>query len=281
MNSAEVLLIYALMAANIGMSIAAFRDDALLDHWKFEVDAILVHKEYYRIVSSAFVHGGVFHLVFNMMALYSFGPATAMYFGPWNFMGIYLLSMLLANLFALYIHRNHGDYSMVGASGAISGVVFALTVLIPDMRMSFLLLPFALPAWLFGLIFILFSIYGIKARTGNIGHEAHLGGAIAGILIAVFLEPTILQVNPGTVALLLAPCVLFLVLIIKWPEYLLIDRFFRYHAVSSAERYRNRQSQEDNNELNRLLDKVADKGLSSLSWFEKQRLKKLSKKTYR
>ncbi len=278
MTDSSLLLLYALLAANIGMSIAAFRNSFLFDRWKFEVDAILIDKEYYRLFTSSFIHGGVLHLVFNMMALYSFGPTVAAFFGLWNFIGIYFVCMLLADLFALYIHRNHGDYSAVGASGAISGIIFALTVLTPDMNIGLLFFPVAMPAWLFGLIFILFSIYGVKSQAGNIGHEAHLGGAITGILLAVFLEPSILQQHAGTVLLLLAPCIVFLILIIKWPEYLLINRFFRYHATTSAERYRHRKSSENDKELNHLLDKVAEKGLSGLSWLERRRLKALSKR---
>lgn len=274
----ESLLVYLLIIVNIVVSVAAFRDSAKFERWAFEVDPVLIGKEYYRLISSAFVHVNILHLVFNMWALYSAGLVVARTFGPWDFLGIYCVSLLAAKLFALYIHRNHGDYSSVGASGAVSGVWFALIVLAPQMPVSFFLFPIAMPAWLFGIIYILVSIYGIKSQVGNIGHEAHLGGAVMGILLAVFLKPALLHTSFDVILLFLIPVVIFLVLIIKWPEYLLIDRFFRYHAVSSVERYKSRKEDDVRTELDRLLDKVAAHGLSGLSWIERRRLKKLSKK---
>ena len=83
-------------------------------------------------------------------------------------------------------------------------------------------LPVVIPSWLFGIIFILISVYGIRARLGNIGHEAHLGGAIAGILISVMLKPHLLSMHPGLISALLLLTTGFLVTIVKWPGLLRI-----------------------------------------------------------
>jgi len=88
------------------------------------------------------------------------------------------------NLLALVIHRKNPSYSSVGASGAINGVIFASIAVFPGMKIFFM------PGWVFGLIFILYSLYGIRSQKQNIGHESHLGGALAGMLVAIlFILP--------------------------------------------------------------------------------------------
>ena len=145
-------------------SYKGFRDREFTEEYIFDIDRILIDKEYRRLLSSGFLHGGWFHLIFNLIALLSFSKEIELLFGAVNYLLLYFGSLIGGNLLSLYIHRNHGDYRALGASGAISGVVFSSVVLMPQSTISFVLIPIEIPSWLFGLAFVLISILGIKKQ---------------------------------------------------------------------------------------------------------------------
>jgi hypothetical protein len=190
---------------------------------------------------------------------------------------IYFASLIGGNLLALFIHRGHPEYAAVGASGAISGIIFAAIALFPGMRLGLLLLPFSMPAWLFGLLYVLYSIYGIRSKSDNIGHEAHLGGGLVGLALSVILYPEALTANTLPIVLIAIPSGVFLFVIITRPEFLIINSFAsrRKRNYTVEDRY-NTQKVSKEQELNRLLDKIHKKGIGSLTAEEKQRLKDLS-----
>lgn len=167
-----------LIIVNIAFSYKGFSNNTFLDGYKFEVDKILISKEYKRLITSGFLHVSWMHLIFNMLSLYAFSGLLEYHIGELSFLVIYLTSMVGGNLLALFVHRNHGDYSAVGASGAVCGVIFASIALFPGMELGFFGIPISLPSWLYGIIYVAFSIYGIKSSRDNIGHEAHLGGVL-------------------------------------------------------------------------------------------------------
>lgn len=262
-------------------SYKGFQDRAFTEEYIFDVDRILINKEYRRLISSGFLHSGWFHLIFNLIALLSFSKEIEMLFGIGNYMVLYFVSLIGGNLLSLYIHRNHGDYRALGASGAISGVVFAAVVLHPESSISFVLIPIEIPSWLFGLAFVLISILGIKKQQDNIGHEAHLGGAIVGIIITIILNPAILETNLWIIGLLLIPSLFFLVLLIRNPNMLLIDHYWGEGVAQLKASWANRQQApqiDPEEELNLLLDKIGKNGISSLSRKERKRLDQLSGK---
>ncbi|MEO0470692.1 MAG: rhomboid family intramembrane serine protease, partial [Bacteroidota bacterium] len=210
-----------LILANVGFSYKGFQEEAFRNRYNFHVDPILIGKEYIRMLSSGFLHTGWWHLLFNMYTLYVFSQSLE--FGGMSFVFyliLYFVSLFGGNGLALFIHRNHGNYRAVGASGAVSGVVFATISLFPFGEIFFI------KAWLFGIIYTLVTIYGVKSRWGNIGHEAHLGGTIVGILMAILFDPSILTRYTWIIFAMLIPIVVFLFLIIKRPEFLLIPNFF-------------------------------------------------------
>jgi membrane associated rhomboid family serine protease len=241
-------------------SYQGFKSPAFFDRYAFEVDPILIGKEYGRLVSSGLLHANWLHLIFNMATLLAFSY------------GVGFVSLVAGNLLALYIHRHHGDYSAIGASGAVSGVLFASIVLFPDAIITFPFLPFEMPSWLFGLVYMLVSLYGIKIQAGNIGHEAHVGGAIAGMLSSICLEPTIVERHPLVVASLIVPFVLFMVLLVKRPEVLWIENYWGGSPKPKAASHLY-----DERVLDELLEKVSRTGLDSLSKKERQKLEELSK----
>ncbi|MFK7899714.1 MAG: rhomboid family intramembrane serine protease [Cyclobacteriaceae bacterium] len=204
-----------LLALNGLMTYKGLQDPTFFHTYSFRVGEILEQKDYKRLVTSAFLHGDWAHFGFNMFTLYFFANNLESAAGIPKFLFIYFGSLLGSNLFSLYIHRTNSYYSAIGASGAVSGVVFACIALFPGMEVSLFLLPFFIPAWIYGIGYVLYSIYGMKAQNDNIGHEAHLGGAILGLLIAIALFPFVLQTNQFTVIAVLVPSVAFLVYLLK------------------------------------------------------------------
>jgi len=278
MNIAIIGIVIIL--ANVLISYKGFIDHSFLEKYKFEVDKILINKEYFRFFSSGFLHIDWQHLLFNMISLYLFSESLEFQIGELNFLLLYLASLLGGNLLALFIHRNHGDYSAVGASGAVCGIVFASIALFPGMGISLLIIPFFIPSWLYGLLYIAYTIYGIKSKRDNIGHEAHLGGALIGMLIAIMLYPDSLVENYIPILIVFIPSAIFIYLIITKPHLLFVDNFyFKTHKKHyTIEHKYNEQKVNAQKELDNLLDKINKKGIGSLTTKEKQTLEELSKK---
>ena len=231
-----------------------------------------------------------------------------MKFGILIFALVYFACLIGGDLLALFIHKNHGDYSAVGASGAISGVVFSSIILNPHGEIGFILIPIYFPAWIFGLAFVLGSIYGIKNKIGNIGHEAHLGGALAGIIFTVLYDPSLAIANWWVVLLLFVPTVLFLYLIVKNPAVLMVenywgetlskknyqdpfkgnslmnklnnlkDKFNTEKAHHQSDQNPNFSPKTNEEKLNDLLDKIRRSGFKNLTDSERKQLKDLKDK---
>ena len=278
MNNAAVIeaITYLILGLNLYITYKGLNDYAFRGKNIFNPTAILAHKEYHRMVMSGFMHGGWMHFAFNMIALTSFARALG-FMASWEFLVIYFGSLLAGNALALYVHRNHSDYRAWGASGAVSGVVLAYILISPD---STLRLFFFIPmkSWLFGVLYILFSIYGTKKQVGNIGHDAHLGGAIFGVLLCALFYPGYVQQSPWLFTALTVPTIVFLYLIIKRPEMLMIDGYTKYRVKRFKEDLKQRNTLTEEEELNQLVEKVGKKGVKGLSRKEKERLDELSKK---
>jgi membrane associated rhomboid family serine protease len=204
-NSAVLLIIIA----NVLVSMKGFSDDAFLNTYKFQIGKI-VSGEKIRMLTSGFLHVDWMHLGFNMYALYLFGGIVAGMLGITSFLIIYILSLLAGNLYSLKYHKNESYYSAVGASGAVSGIVYASILLYPDMSLYLFFIPIPIPGYIFGVGYLLYSIYGMKKQIGNVGHSAHLGGAIGGFAITLLLNPSLFSSNTFMVILLAVPIVLLL-----------------------------------------------------------------------
>ena len=267
-----------IIVANLIFSYKGFTSRPFFERYKFEVDRVLVDKEYKRLVSSGFLHVGWLHLLFNLFTLYAFGSSLEFYVGKLQYALIYFTALIGGNLFSLVIHRQHGDYSTVGASGAICGVIFASIALFPGLEIGFFGLPVSIPSWLFGLAFILFSIYGIRSKKDNIGHDAHLGGALLGLTLAIVLQPSALSENYLPILVIAVPAIFFIYMIITRPQLLLIDNyFFKAHKdFYSIDHKYNAEKVNKQKEIDRILEKIHTKGIGSLTTKEKQILKQHS-----
>ena len=262
---------------NVVTSYRGFKDQFFFDRYSFRVDAVLIQKDYKRLVTSGFLHVNWTHLVFNMIALIFFSGSVEASLGPLKFILIYVAGLVGGNLLSLFIHRLSGDYSSVGASGAINAVLFASIALLPGMNIGLLFLP-AIPGWLFGLVYVLISIYGIRSRSENVGHDAHLGGGMAGVLLAILLAPSILVTNTFAIAIISVPAIAFIIFIVYKPEALLIDNLFfkNHHNYTVEDRYNDNKANKQK-ELDRLLEKIHNRGISSLSKKERETLEEYSR----
>ena len=147
------------------------------------------NSEYGRLISSGFVHGNFLHLLFNLLTFYFFGGPLEYRIGTPAFVLLYALGLLLGNLGTYYRHRNDPDYVTLGASGAISAVLFASIVYFPTNRIFILPLPVPIPAPLFAVLYLAYSYYQSRQSGGPINHEAHIAGALTGLGFVALTDP--------------------------------------------------------------------------------------------
>ncbi len=200
-----------IIAANVIMSFKAFNDEFFFRKNEFHIGSIR-SGEQSRMVSSAFIHADIGHLMFNMLSLYFFAPVVIDYLSNFSFLLIYFASLIFGSLLTLYFHKNDYSYRAVGASGAVTGIIYSAILLEPSMNLYLFFIPIPIPAYLFGIGYLLYSIYGMKAKNDNIGHTAHFGGAIGGFIFTLLKQPSIITENTYMVILLLIPIALLFVM---------------------------------------------------------------------
>ena len=201
-NSVAIIII----GLNIFFSYKGFRDRIFFNKYKFSPIRIK-GGEKIRYISSGFLHVDTTHLIVNMFTLYFFVDAVIFRVGEINFLIIYFTSLIFGNWLTYRFNSNNINYSAVGASGAVMGIVYSAILLNPEMTLFFFILP--MPGYLFGLGYLFYSIYSMKKVNDNIGHEAHLGGAIAGFFSTIIISPAVVFTNLFTVLILLIPIVYF------------------------------------------------------------------------
>jgi membrane associated rhomboid family serine protease len=201
-NSVAILLIII----NIYFSYRGFNNINFFNKYKFN-PTFIKKGEAIRYVSSGFLHVDITHLIVNMFTFYFFADSVIYRVGEVSFLIIYFASLVFGNVLTYRLNRNNLNYNAVGASGAVMGIVYASILLNPSMTLFLFIIP--MPGYLFGIGYLFYSIYSMKQRNDNIGHEAHLGGAIAGFFTTILISPSVLFNNMFTVAVLLIPIVYF------------------------------------------------------------------------
>jgi membrane associated rhomboid family serine protease len=255
----------------------AFQKPELLAKWIFDPRAILVDKEYHRLYTSGLIHANWMHFAFNAFSFYSFAQGIELRYGPSTMLFIYASSIIGGSLLSLIIHRNH-EYRALGASGGVCGIIFASIFLLPGISINMFFIPVGIPAYLYAVLFLIFSFVAQRRQVGNIGHDAHLGGAIVGLLVAAALYPRLIMAAPGMFAGVLGLSLAILAALIFVP----LKPYARQSETSSdGERERRYAENYEQNsraaELDALLDKVGREGMDGLSNFERKRLEQLSK----
>lgn len=196
----------AVILANVLFSYKGFNDLLFFRKYDFHI-ASIKNGEQIRMFSSAFLHADMTHLFFNMLTLFFFAPIVVAYLGELSFILIYISSLLFGNLLTLYLHKNDLNYRAIGASGAVTGVLYSAILLEPTMTINFFI-----PGYVFGILYLLYSIYGMKAKNDNIGHTAHFGGAIGGYVFTLIKQPEMLTTNTFYVIALAIPIVILFVM---------------------------------------------------------------------
>ena len=203
-------VLIAIIVVNVLISYKGFNDLSFFRKYEFHVGSIR-SGEQIRMLSSGFLHADMMHLIFNMLTLWFFAPVVINHLGSFSFILVYFGSLIFGSLLTMVFHKNDYGYRAVGASGAVTGVLYSAILLQPDMMLGiFFIIP--MPAYLFGILYLLYSIYGMKAKNDNIGHTAHFGGAVGGYLITLVKEPTLLVDHTLMVILLAIPIIVLFVM---------------------------------------------------------------------
>jgi membrane associated rhomboid family serine protease len=266
----------AIVVSTCLFSFAAFRNRDIEERFIFCPEDILACKQYRRLITSAFLHVDGRHLLFNMITLYLFGEDIEFVFGAAQLLVIYFASILGGSLLSLFMHRNH-HYRACGASGGVSGLILASIFLFPGGNISLLFIPFGIPSWLYAIIFLAASFYGMKSGKDNVGHDAHLGGAIVGFAITALLHPRVIQTSPLLFWVVLAGSVLMLFFLLRNPLFLPLHAF-QEEKITWPTLADLRPPKSEKLKIDSLLDKVSEQGIDSLSLEERAFLDGISEK---
>jgi len=200
------IYLIGIIIANVIISLKGFKDQLFYRKYQFHVGSIR-SGEQIRMISSGFLHADEMHLAFNMLTLYFFAPYVYEYIGDFSFLLVYFGSLIFGSLLTMVFHGNEYSYRAVGASGAVTGIVYSAILLEPR-----ILIYGFIPGYLFGIAYLLYSIYGMKAKRDNIGHTAHFGGAIGGYAITLIKDPILFQENTFEVVLLAIPIIILFIM---------------------------------------------------------------------
>ncbi|ARN76913.1 rhomboid family intramembrane serine protease [Nonlabens spongiae] len=195
-----------IIASNCVVSFKGFSDLLFKSKYLFNIAAIQ-RGEQYRFITSGFLHADERHLLFNMITLFFFAGTVVDRLGSLSMVIIYLVSLIGGNLLSYVFHKDEYHYSALGASGAVSGIIYAAILLDPSMRIYF-----GIPGYIFGIGYLIYSIYGMKVKRDNIGHDAHFGGAMTGFAVTLFYDFDIVYQQPLIVGAMLIPIIALFVL---------------------------------------------------------------------
>jgi membrane associated rhomboid family serine protease len=189
------MITYFIIGVTVLVSYLAFQNHELMDKLQFNAAKIIHRKQYYRLVSHAFIHANWSHLLVNMFVLFFFGRGIEQYFGYYfgnratvYFLLLYFGGILASNLWSLIKHQNNYYYNAVGASGAVSAMLFTFIFFNPWEPLYFFgILP--IPGILFAIGYLVYSYHMSKKSTDNVAHDAHILGAVFGFVFPIILRP--------------------------------------------------------------------------------------------
>ncbi|MBA2562338.1 MAG: rhomboid family intramembrane serine protease [Chitinophagaceae bacterium] len=190
MSITLIIIVVTLIVSFIG-----FSNSQVIDNLIFYPPAVTQKKQYYRFITCGFIHADVAHLAFNMISFYLFSnalvePAFIEYFGDYGraaLLIMYVLALIVSLLPTYAKHKNNTQYKSLGASGAVSAVVFAGIMIAPLAELGFFIIPPVIPGFIFGPLYLILSAYFEKRGGDNINHSAHIWGALFGVIFIVIV----------------------------------------------------------------------------------------------
>lgn len=182
------------------ISFLAFSNQELLGRFIFNPDIIHQHNQWYRFFTHGLIHKDGIHLAMNMFVLWEFGKVIEMSYqllfedkGIILYIALYILGLPMASLYSYYRHKNDPYYFALGASGAVSGIVFAFILIAPTEKMMLMFLPIPIPAFILGGLYLIYSQVMSRRNSDNIGHDAHFWGSVWGFAFTALLKPALVM----------------------------------------------------------------------------------------
>jgi membrane associated rhomboid family serine protease len=191
---------FGIILLTVVVSVICFNNEELFNRLKFNAFDVKHSNQWYRFFTYGFLHANWVHLIINMFVFYSFGifvenTFKAQSLFPQNhilyYILLYLGGLLLSVIPSFGKHKNDVFYNSVGASGAVSAVLFSSIILSPKSPILFFFIPVEIPSWIFGILYMIYEYYMSRRAKDNIGHDAHLWGAIYGIVFTILLKPSL------------------------------------------------------------------------------------------
>ena len=188
--------LYIIMIGTVIVSLNAFKDQQLLEKMIYSPYKCKHNREFYRTLSHIIIHADSTHLIFNMLSLYFLGSILEMQFmadygstnGEIHFIILYVMGGIFATIIPFFRNQDNPNYRSLGASGAVSAVVFAAIIWNPNMELSLLFLPIPIKAYIFGPIYLAFEYWADRRGGTGVAHDAHIGGAIFGVLYVLIIN---------------------------------------------------------------------------------------------
>lgn len=175
------------------VSLVAFNNSQVMDNLIFYPPAVSEKNQYYRFITCGFIHADMAHLAFNMISFYLFSnalvePFFIQIFGDYGralLLLMYVMALIVCLLPTYWKNKNNQNYRSLGASGAVSAVIFAGIIIAPQLQMGFFIIPPVIPGFIFGPLYLICSFYLDKRGGGNINHSAHIWGALFGVVYII------------------------------------------------------------------------------------------------
>ncbi|QMT31964.1 rhomboid family intramembrane serine protease [Alysiella filiformis] len=205
MNNLNELIPILLIAITCATTAWGLNNTLIFQRYQFKIGEIRYNKQYRRLITSAFLHADWLHLFFNMFTLYFFSRVIVYVYGVWLFLLLYFGAVLAGSLFSLWLYKNRPSYTAIGASGGVSGVLFAAIAIAPLQTIYLYFIP--VTAWIFATLYFAYSAtMMLKPRQwDNTGHAAHLGGAVCGMAFVAILTPMLIAANALFIGIMSLP----------------------------------------------------------------------------
>lgn len=185
---ASVIFVFTLIT-----SLYAFYDNSVYGKFMLHPYSVSKGQNVYTLITSGLIHADWMHLFFNMFTFYAFAFTLERMMGSWQFGLLYFLGLVLSDLPTVFKHKDDFHYNSLGASGAISAVLFSFILFNPLSKIYIMFIPIGIPAVVFGFLYLIYCAYASKNSRDHINHDAHFFGALTGLIFTIIFVPGIIQ----------------------------------------------------------------------------------------